>query len=223
VANLPELPKSLTETIADWIIDQMMQGELHPGQELNIDALSREFGISQTPIREAIRTLQAEGIVECQYRRSPRIAPMDRTVVQDLYCCRIYMLTLSARLTVARMTDAYLNRFQTMAEEMRRTVARQDRDAYFELSIAFGDLLADAAGNSILSDIMALLRRRSLLLRYLSLQSEGRLEAGLHYHESLVDALAHGDGGRAERIIKEHLLDAQDVCLAVLAESTQPA
>ena len=176
--NPPELPRSLTDTIADWIIEQMMQGELRPGQNLNIDALSRRFGISQTPIREALRTLQAEGVVEYRYRRSPRIVPLDHKTVTDLYACRVYILSLTARLTIDHMNDDHASRFQSIVDQMKHTVAQQDVDAYFRLSIAFGDLLAEIAGNMVLGDIVTLLRRRSLLLRYLSLQGAGRLEAG---------------------------------------------
>jgi len=218
VENSLELPKSLTDTIAHWIIEQMLHGELRPGDDLNIDALSRQFGVSQTPIREAIRVLQAEGLVEYLPRHSPRITPLDRKMVQDIYQCRIHMLCLSVRLAVEHITEEHIERIRAIVTPMRAMVRDQNTNAYFELSIGFTDLITGIADNSILSDIIRMLQRRSLHFRYLSLQGAGRLEAGLAFHEMMWDAFACRDSDQAEKLIKAHLFEARDVCLANLPD-----
>lgn len=211
----PELPKSLTDTIADWLVDQMIEGQLKPGDQLNIDEMSRRFGVSQTPIREALRSLQAEGLVEYDFHKSPKVAPLTRKTVRDLYVCRAHLLGLAGRLATANMSPDHLAELRLLVERMNEAATNHNTHEYIDLSTEFNEKVTAISDNHVLMDLLRLLHRRSLPLRYMSIAKPERIRAGLRFHWQLLDAFAARDAERVEQLIKNHLIRVPEAILEI--------
>lgn len=207
------IPENLADTIADWIADQIIEGRLSPGSELSISDLVREFGVSNTPIREALRTLKADGLVELPPRRSPRVVQLTKKDVLDIYPCRAYLNGLAARLAAENMDGGKLSVLQEIIEYMEDAVARDDIAAYFQQTVLFNKKVAEFSENDVLVALLDSLGRRTLRLRYLSITESGRIQSGLAFHAQIMNAFRQGDAPYAEELMKKQINAAMDVLL----------
>lgn len=209
-----EIRENLSDTIADWIANRIIEGRFSTGQELSISDLSREFGVSNTPIREALRTLKAEGLVELPARRSPRIAQLSKKDVLDIYPCRAYLNGLAARLATENMEADDLAVLQKIVDDMEETVTQDDVAAYFQLTVRFNEKVTEYSDNQVLRQLLHSLGRRTLRLRYLSITETGRIQVGLDFHHRIMEAFANQDASLAEQLMREQITHAQEILLA---------
>jgi DNA-binding GntR family transcriptional regulator len=204
---------SLADQVATWIANRIIEGKLQPGEELGIRPLAEKLGVSPTPIREALRSLQSEGLIELPPRRSPRVAKLTKKDVLDIYSCRAYLNSLVAKLASEQMTSGVLEQLELIVNEMTQAVGKDDVGGYFQLTVRFNEVLVDCARNQVLRNLLQSLGRRTLRLRYLSITVPGRLKAGLEFHHELLDAFRNEESERAEHLMMRQIVNAQEVLL----------
>ena len=210
----PIAHRALYQEVADRLRRLIHAGELAPGAFIDELALAGSFGISRTPLREALKVLHAEGLVRLTPRRGSFVAgeltPAD---LDDLFPVLALLEGRCAYEAVRQATPAEVRRLDALHARLERLAARRDVTACAEQIAAFHEALQALAGNPWLTRLVSGLRRLLELLRGRQLLIPGRLEASLEAHRRLMRALHRRDAAAAERIMRAHLL-AQRAALA---------
>jgi DNA-binding GntR family transcriptional regulator len=216
-----------TATGADLVYEQLraqiLTGVLTPGLVVSQVALARELGVSRTPLREAVRMLQREGLVAGEANRMIRIASFSIADVEELYAVRIANETLGIRLTVLTMTaedDAFLDEcLQAMASH----ATLDEVDEWERHHRAFHARLTRGGGER-LTQLLSELSDLSERYRRVYLTSEPRaMSVGRSEHEAIVDACHDRDAARAGAELARHLSRTALTALMAIAPEHEPA
>ncbi len=194
--------RALYEDVAERLRGQIFARELEPGAWIDESKLCAEYGISRTPLREALKVLAAEGMVTMKPRRGAYVAEMSRDDVAQIYHL-LSLLEADAAGEVARHASAtQLARLELLHERLEKQV--RQRDAFFAANEQFHMALLDIAGNRWRTQIVADLRKVMKLNRHHSLFTQGRLTDSLAEHRSLMAAIASRESSKAVKLMREH-------------------
>ena len=194
--------RALYVDVAERLRAQIFDRQLEPGAWIDEQKLSAEYGISRTPLREALKVLAAEGLVTMKPRRGAYVAEMSRDDVAQVYRL-LALLESDAAADVARhASDEQLAQLQTMHDLLERQV--RQRDAFFATNERFHMALLDIAGNRWRTQIVTDLRKVMKLNRHHSLFKQGRLADSLGEHRLLMGALRRRSAARATTVMREH-------------------
>ncbi len=193
--------------------------EIEPGQRLDETLLASELGISRTPLREALKTLAAEGLVEQRPRRGCFVSEMSLRDLEEIFPI-MAMLEGRVAFEAARKAGAEDMAFLESLHATLQVQARQgDIDRYYETNYAFHDALQQVAGNRWLRHLIGDLRKMLKLSRHRSLMLPGRLEESMAEHEDLMAAMRKRDSRGVEKIMNRHLLRQLDALRQVGKEA----
>ncbi|MFJ7212784.1 GntR family transcriptional regulator [Amycolatopsis sp. NPDC098790] len=195
---------SLVDRIVEDLARRIIDGSLPPGADVNSVDLARRFSTSRTPVREALLTLQREGLVDIPARRRPRVAPVTLAQARELYEIRASLHALVSELIVAGSPD--LSVLASWQSQLRSDAARGDVDAYFWHNVSFRQAEAETAGNRQLTRLLGSLGLRTLQLRHVSLSLPGRLDRSVADHERLLAAYADGDADLAVALTRSIIM-----------------
>jgi DNA-binding GntR family transcriptional regulator len=204
---------SLTERAYQAISRAIANLELKPGEALKQDRLAKWLSISRTPVREALRRLERDGLVKIVQGRGAFVADVTEREVRDIYLCREYLTGLAARLTAENLQPHHLAQFQSFVAEMAEAVQDADLPRFFRFNVKFGRLMNEVADNPTLSALSGSLGLRVMRLRYLSMGLPTRMETSLRKHQEIVAAFERRDPVAAELHLREVIRGA---CLAIL-------
>jgi len=199
--------------ISNQLAMAIIKGELEEGAKLSEEQLAQAFGISRTPVREAIRVLARDGLVQLAPRRGARVISFTPKWTADVYLCRAYLQGLAAKLATNRVTWADLEACRTWLAEMRSAAESQDAHAHFTAVVAWHSLLSERAGNEPLEAMMTSLGRRIQRLRYVAAQIPGQIARSAVRHAELYDALETRDGLAAERAVRLTIAEAGEAVM----------
>lgn len=202
VAPPPLARRALYEDVAERLRAQIFARELEPGAWIDEMKLAAEYGISRTPLREALKVLAAEGLVAMKPRRGAYVAEMSRDDVRQVYHL-LALLESDAAAEVARNADdAQIERLQRLHERLEKQV--RQRDAFFATNEQFHLALLEIAGNRWRTQIVADLRKVMKLNRHHSLFKQGRIADSLAEHRALMAALSAREASKAAKLMREH-------------------
>lgn len=196
---------SLHRTVADQIRDMIVEGELPPGERVNEGALSEQFGISRTPLREALKVLASEGLVELRPNRGTRVSAITPEEVGELFEVVSGIERLAGELTALRMTDRDLERLKTLHDRMERHYEAGERHEYFRLNQQIHNTIVSLAGNSVLEATHASLMVRVRRARYMAIQSPDRWHESVQEHRAIMAALEARDSAKSGELILHHV------------------
>jgi DNA-binding GntR family transcriptional regulator len=186
---------------------KLMSLEIPPDSRISVDAVAQELGVSQTPVREALSRLEAQGLVvklhQIGYRAAPRI---DAQRLSQIYDMRILLEPFVAEQAAQRMSDEALTRLVGIDAEMRSYVETGDRDAYLNFARLDGmlhDLIALECGNEVVQ--AALLDLHNHFHQFRLSQDPTSTERTLAEHSALITAFRHRDGAGAAAAMRDHL------------------
>jgi DNA-binding GntR family transcriptional regulator len=194
--------RALYEDVAERLRAQIFARELEPGAWIDESKLAVEFGISRTPLREALKVLAAEGLVAMKPRRGAYVAEMSRDDVAQIYHLLALLESDAAGDVARRASDEQLQRLVQLHERLEKQV--RQRDAFFATNEQFHLALLEIAGNRWRSQVVADLRKVMKLNRHHSLFKQGRLAVSLAEHRLLMDALAKRNAARATALMRQH-------------------
>ena len=205
------------ELIREAIID----GRLAPNQRLKEEHLALEFGISRTPVREALRLLRSEGLVEAEPNRGSTVRGYAADDIREMYELRMVLECLAARRAALRMTAAQLAMLHASCAAFAALVegapTRARAKGLVEENAVFHDVILDAAESERLAAMVRQVIARPLVYQsYLSYSTE-QAELALTAHEQLTAAFATNDEQRAEALMRIHVIQARDALLARIA------
>ncbi|MFJ9536025.1 GntR family transcriptional regulator [Streptomyces sp. NPDC101225] len=180
------------ESVGDEILVQVgaaiIEGRLRPGDDLNSVELARRFHSSRTPVREALATLEREGLVEIVARKRPRVRRLGIEEVRDIYELRGELYGLVSRRIVEHCTDEQLRELAAVQTRLEDAAADGDLDRYFWHNVGFRNTEARLAANEIVRGVLDSVGIRTLQLRHLSLSLPGRLDTSVADHRRLMRA-----------------------------------
>lgn len=156
-------------SIAQWIGCAIIEGRLHPGDDLNTVDLSKQFQTSRTPVKEALLLLEKEGLVTVPPYRRPYVAQISLEEIREIYQVRVSLLTLVAELIVRTASDEAIASLRARLSFIREMVAAKNLEGVFWASVAFRNREADICGNRQVKRILDSLGLRTLQLRHLSI------------------------------------------------------
>jgi len=195
-------PRALYQEVAERLRQQIFARELEPGSWIDEQKLAAEYGISRTPLREALKVLAVEGLVTMKVRRGAYVTEMSADDVAQVYHL-LGLLEADAAGEVARKaTDAQLVELRQLHEQLEKQA--RSRDAFFATNEAFHMKLLEFAGNRWRIQMVTDLRKVMKLNRHHSLFKQGRLASSLAEHRELIAAIEGRDARTATRLMREH-------------------
>lgn len=211
----------LHEEGVDRLRDMIIQGELAPGMKLNERVLAERLGISRTPLREAIRFLASEGLVELLPNRGAVVAPIDPERVRQTFLVLGALEALAGELVCAQASDADLAAIRALHYEMLMHHAKRDLAGYFRCNQRIHTLIVECSGNAPLAQTYRGLNAQVRRARYLANLSAARWEQAVREHEAIQAALDARDGARLGALLREHLAQKLVMVAAALAGAAE--
>ena len=199
------------------ILEAIDGGIYRPGDRLVESELAERFGVSRTPIREALQKLETQSML-ARDGRSLVVAALDHNQLAELYVVRGELEGLAARLAAQHATDEEIHVLATMVAEDGAIVA--DPEALARANRRFHKQIHLASHNRYLVQQLDLVHRSMALMASTSIRAEGRGRATLEEHQGIVDAIAARDGEAAYRALKSHISRAFEVRLRMDAQRT---
>ena len=212
---------SLGERVADELRRSILTNRRRPGDRLIEDRLSEEMGVSRIPIREALRALAAEGLVDVQPRRGASVAEVSTEVARDLVEVRATLEGLNARLAARHHDPTIIGELRQVLAEGNRAAKSRNVDDLARLNGDFHDKLAEAGRNSILWDIMRTLRERTGLV--FAANTVRRAAQDWDEHSKILAAVIDGDEDRASMLATRHVRRAAEAAFATAANGNGDA
>lgn len=191
--------------VADRLREQIYQRELAPGDAIDEMALCERFGISRTPLREALKVLSSEGLIELIPRRGSFVRSMDVEELNELFPVMVVLEGLCAREAVENCEAKDLQKLVKMHDKLEKFAKAGDVDAYYEQNFVFHQAIQDLSGNKWLQRVIGDLRKVLRLARHMQLTIPGRLEASLDEHRQIMEAFTKDDPDLADLNMQNHL------------------
>jgi DNA-binding GntR family transcriptional regulator len=201
-AVAPLTTRALYEEVAERLRERIFRQELPPGSWIDELKLAEEYGISRTPLREALKVLAAEGLVTMKLRRGAYVTDVSERDLSEVYHLLALLESDAAGIAAEQASDQQLQQLQLLHERLR--AARGDREEFFRLNEAFHGELLRVAGNRWRDQMVADLRKVMKLNRHHSLLKTGRIEESLAEHEAIMQALRQRNGPAAAERMREH-------------------
>ena len=195
-------PRALYEEVAELLRQRIFARELEPGSWIDEMKIAEAYGISRTPLREALKVLAAEGSVTMKVRRGAYVTEVNEKDLSDVYHL-LSLLESDAAAVVATSASATQRRhLEALHAQLERQV--DHRDEFFAINEAFHHALLEAAGNRWTQQIVTDLRKVMKLSRHHSLFKQGRIHHSLQEHRALMQAIDAQDGEAARQRMLEH-------------------
>lgn len=175
--------------------------------------LATEYGVSRTPVREAIHRLEAEGLLERRPYYGITVRQMSPKEIEDIYVVRSELEGLAARLAARTMSDQDQTKLKVLHQRMEEAVASSNIDLLASLNYQFHETVLRSTGNDALDAIMHDIHVRLARLQRTTLGYPGRAERALAEHHGIIQALLARDSEKAERLARDHIDNALQVRL----------
>ncbi|AYH45621.1 GntR family transcriptional regulator [Azoarcus sp. DN11] len=198
-------PLALYQEVAERLRQRIFSHELPPGTWVDEQALADDYGISRTPLREALKVLASEGLVTLKPRRGCYVTEISERDLDEIFAVMALLEGQCAQTTAQKATDADLDRLRGIHADLEKAAAAEDINGFFEANQSFHLALQEITDNRWLQHAIEDLRRVIKLSRHHSLFSEGRLEQSLSEHRDLLAALTGRRAEEAELLMRAHI------------------
>ena len=216
-AEIISIPRSgLHEQVAHRLRQMLVENRLPPGAKLNERELSESLHVSRTPLREAIKMLAAEGLVELLPNRGAIALALTESDVLNTFEVMAGLEAQSGELAARRITDAELLEIKAMHYEMLGAYTRRDLPGYYRLNAAIHNAINQAAKNPVLTATYNQVNARLQALRFRSNQDGEKWKNAVKEHELMVAALSARDPEAMRNVLASHLMNKLDVVLEQL-------
>ena len=197
--------RPLYEEVADQLRVRIFDHELAPGTWIDEQTLAKEFGISRTPLREAIKVLAAEGLITMKLRRGAYVTEVNRGDLEQIFTILSLLEGQAAKEAATKAQEKDLNELDDMHLRLEKAAADRNLEQFFEVNVRFHERVIAIANNPWLTDVIADLRKVLKLQRKDALSRTGRLQSSLSEHREILKALLKRDPIAAEQAMRTHL------------------
>ncbi len=199
------MPTKHALQLAQVLEDEIASGILQPETRLEELTLAERFGVSRTPVREALHILSASGVIVLRPRRGAVVASLSLEELLERFEVMAEMEAICSRLSAQRMTPAERELLREQHRVCGEVGASGDINSYYDENAKYHGLICKGAHNAYLSAEVERLRRRLQPYRRLQLRVEGRIEASYSEHTSVTDAILAGDSEAASEAMRQHV------------------
>jgi DNA-binding GntR family transcriptional regulator len=203
--KLPERV-ALHELARDRLRAMIVRGDLAPGIALQETQLSEELGISRTPLREALKLLAAEGLLELRSNRSAQIAPLRQNEIDEIFEVISAIEGIAAQLAASRITNQEIKRLTQLQERMETHHDSGKLEEYFKINQEIHGFIVACAKNGVLQSTHDTLLARAERARFFALSSRTRWDDSVREHRQILKALKARDPEAASRALTQHVL-----------------
>jgi DNA-binding GntR family transcriptional regulator len=201
-------PRALYEEVAELLRQRIFKRELEPGGWIDELKIAEEYGISRTPLREALKVLAAEGLVTMKVRRGAYVTEVSEQDLRDVYHLLSLLESDAAGVVAVHATDAQLKELQALHQLLEKAVENTGR--FFEVNERFHMRLLEIANNRWRNQMVADLRKVMKLNRHNSLLKSGRVAESLNEHRAIMTSLMARDGATTVQRMREHFTNGLD-------------
>jgi DNA-binding GntR family transcriptional regulator len=224
MADIVAIPgQVLHQQVAVRLRQRIVEGEIAPGAKLNERELCGQLQVSRTPLREAIRMLAAEGLVELLPNRGAVAAQLSERDVADTFEVIAGLEALSGELAAQRIDAAQLAEIRALHYEMLAAHTRRDLSTYYRLNALIHSAMNAAAGNAVLTHTYRTVNARLQALRFRSNFDERKWLHAVQEHERMIELLSARDSAGLRALMVQHLLNKRDAVLELMHAASQPA
>lgn len=213
--------KPLRELVFETLRKAIISGELKSGERLMEVQLAEELGVSRTPVREAIRKLELEGLVVMVPRKGAYVAGVSLKDVAEVFEIRASLEGLAASLAAERITEEEIEQLERLLVQIKACVDKQDIDKLIKRDEEFHDALYKAARNEKLVQIINNLREQIHRFRVTSLTNPNRVKELFEEHKRIVEALADRDTEMARQLTQEHIENVENNIMLALRQELE--
>ena len=213
--------KPLRDVVFETLRDAIIRQVLKPGERLMEIQLADEMGVSRTPVREAIRKLELEGLVVMVPRKGAYVAGVSMKDIHEVYEVRSALEMLAVTLAAERITDEELDALerQVLRESEEESKKDGSLDNIIYIDSSFHDIIYQAAHNQRLVQFVNILQEQLQRFRAASLARPGRSKTALEEHKKIVEALSERNGELAARLARERIENAENAMIASMEEN----
>ncbi|MEJ2865220.1 GntR family transcriptional regulator [Actinomycetospora flava] len=198
-------PRQTSVSVHTYLRDLIISGDLPPGTQLKQAELARVLAVSRTPLREAFRMLQEEGLISAEPNQRSRVVGLDAEELDSLYAARVTLEALGARLTAGKLSREELRSATAAFREMERTYRAGDMASWTVAHRSFHRLLVGRCGATVLRTINSYAQQSERYVRIDQNQHGNDFPARQQEHQAILDAVRAGDGGAAVMAMAHHL------------------
>ncbi len=217
---------ALHEKAVNKLRELIVRGELKAGERIAESAVCEAFGISRTPLREALKLLMAEGLVELRPNRGATITPLRAPEMAALFETMSGIERFAAELAATRLSKTEIRRLHSLQQRMERCFEAGDRDGYFRINQDIHRLIVTGAKNEVLASTHAWLLARAERARYLALHTRTRWAESVAEHRAILAALEQGNAPLAGSLLGDHVAHTSNTVITTLVhledETAQP-
>lgn len=216
---VPISRRPLHEEAVDRLRDLIVQGELTPGMRLNERVLCEQLGISRTPLREAIKLLATEGLVQLLPNRGAVVAAIDAPQLGSTLQVMGALESLAGELACRNASAERIDEIRRLHDEMLDMHAKGDLAGYFRYNQAIHEKIVAASGNAVLASTYRQLNANVRRARYMANLTQERWDAAVREHEEILAALAERNVTKLKRLLREHLEQKLAAVLGALGKA----
>ena len=207
---------ALHDQVASRLRTMLVEGQIAPGAKLNERELSTQLRVSRTPLREAIKLLAAEGLVDLLPNRGAVAVKLTEADVVNTFELLATLEAMSGELAAQRITDEELAELRALHYEMMACFSRRDLSGYYRINARIHTAINDAARNPVLASTYRSINARVQSLRFRTNQNEAKWKNAVAEHERMIEALAAHDAVAMRAVLIEHLNRKRDTVLELL-------
>ena len=206
VALTFRIPDVLAKELARSLHDQILYGDIAPGTRLIEEDIVRRYNVSRSPVREAFRLLEQDGLLVRDRRRGVRVGALSLTDLDEIYACRIPLEGLAAEEAARHRTDAHLPALEAAMTRLQETFGDGNVRAYFEQNVRLSDQILLASGNATLHRLIGTIGKQALRYRFLAYtRTPNMMQLSVEANREIIDAIVH-QRGRTARVLTEELI-----------------
>lgn len=208
----------LLDEVAQALRERIYDGTYIPGATLRQERIAAEFGISRTPLREALRVLERDGLIVNKPGSGVRVATVDLPKLLDAYAVREAMDGVAARSAAERATPAEIRNMAKLIERQKKVVKDWNPSTYTQSNVEFHLAIIEASGNASLAPLVPLLHMTSQVFAPMLALSSERASSAVADHGEILAAIRERDPDKAERTARAHISATTDRLKALLVE-----
>lgn len=205
--------------IQEWVVT----GHFQPGKQIKEEEISQRLGISRPPVREALKMLEAAGLVFRKPRRGVFVPEMTEKDMWEVYTLKATLYEMATDLAMDVISDKEIRKLESYVQKMEICVEKEPFDVlrYQDLHKTFHNSIMAIGGNDRLRTFASNLHNQVTPFSYKSLKDKNHLHASVRYHREIVIAMKNKDRSLACRMMKEHVLNALDVLRDMSAQGVE--
>jgi len=203
------MPQTIAENIAQQLAEQILSGELAPGERLEEKRVTEQFGVSRTPVRDALRQLAATGLVAIKPHRGVTVIDLDVEQLSDMFEAQAEVEALCAKLSARRMSNIERRQLQMTGQKSEPALATTDHELYTNTNEEFHKMIYSGSHNDTLEQVaINLWNRVAPFRRSIFFKLGNRMERSFVEHEGIIAAIVAGEEDSAQRAMYEHVTNS---------------